>query len=211
MKEIYDNLWQSERYSSGILNTHAYLLTRKQGNILFYNTGTPNDLAHIKSLGGLSFQFITHRDEVGGSQARIKSMFSNKLVTSCLEAPYAKKHSDVDIELSSDDDVIDDITVIHTPGHTDGSVCYFYSPPQGKSYLFTGDTLAFTNDEFSTFVLRSAGGINEDMIASLQKLRTLAPDVVLCSGFVGETAYREVTLSQWHEAIDGCIAKLVNM
>ncbi|MGB1297399.1 MAG: MBL fold metallo-hydrolase [Psychrobium sp.] len=208
MQKIYDNLWQSTRYSSGMLNTHAYLLQRKNGNILFYNTGAAEDLLHIESLGGVAWQLITHRDEVGASQARIRTLFDNKLATSELEAPYAAQHSDVDVAFTPLDESLEDIQVIHTPGHTDGSVCYFYNPPHGKSYLFTGDTLAFTHDEFSTFVLNSFGGTNKDMIESLQKLRELTPDVVLCSGFVGETAYREVTVNEWLDAIDGCIAKL---
>lgn len=208
MQKLYDNLWQSKRYSLGILNTHAYLLQRKQGNILFYNTGGAEDLLHIESLGGISLQLITHRDEVGASQTLIKSLFGNRLATSQREAPYAALHSDVDIELTVVDEIIEDIQVVHTPGHTDGSVCYFYNPPYGKSYLFTGDTLAFTHDEFSTFVLSGAGGTNEDMTASLKVLRELTPDVVLCSGFVGETAYREVTVTQWHDAIDDCISRL---
>lgn len=51
MKQIYDDVWQSERYSSGILNTDAYLLTRSDGNVLFYKTGLARDLDKITELG----------------------------------------------------------------------------------------------------------------------------------------------------------------
>ncbi|WP_315981791.1 hypothetical protein [Aliamphritea spongicola] len=38
MQQITEDLWQSDKYSSGILNSHAYLLIRPGGNVLFYNT-----------------------------------------------------------------------------------------------------------------------------------------------------------------------------
>ena len=208
MKNIFNNLWQSQRYSSGILNTHAYVLEREQGNILFYNTGAKNDLTHIESIGGISLQLLTHRDEVGASQTRIKSLFGNKLGISELEAPYALQHSEVDFSFTELDDAVEDISIIHTPGHTDGSICYFYQPPHGKSYLFTGDTFFLSHGQWSTFVLESFGGSNIAMIESLLKLRRLSPDVVLSSGFIGEVAYKEMTQEQWFKVIDEAIAKL---
>lgn len=95
MKQIFNNLWQSQRYSSGMLNTHAYELEleleleREKGNILFYNTGAKSDLTHIDSIGGISLQLLTHRDEVCASQTRIKCLFGNKFGISELEAPFA--------------------------------------------------------------------------------------------------------------------------
>lgn len=47
MKQVYGDLWQSEMYSLGVLNTHAYLRMCEQGNILFYNTFYEPDLAQI--------------------------------------------------------------------------------------------------------------------------------------------------------------------
>ena len=46
---------------------------------------------------------------------------------------------------SSDGDVVHlgntEITVLHTPGHTQGSACYFINQRRGRPLLFTGDTL----------------------------------------------------------------------
>lgn len=81
MKQLYDDLWQSERYSSGVLNTHAYFLQREQGNVLFYNTGATNDLDPIDELGGISYQLLTHRDEAGASLAGIKKGSMRSLVS----------------------------------------------------------------------------------------------------------------------------------
>ena len=208
MKQLYDDLWQSERYSSGILNTHAYFLQRKKGNILFYNTGASSDLDQIDELGGLSHQLLTHRDEVGASLARIKERFSSQLCVGELEASFAEEITSVDLAFRSSETTLEDIQIIHTPGHTNGSVCYYYDSPHGKSYLFTGDTFFQSNGQWSTFVIPSYGGTDTSLADSLQKIRELSPDVVLSSGFVGEVAFREVTQDEWTTVIDSAIKNL---
>jgi hydroxyacylglutathione hydrolase len=206
MKQLYDNLWQSERYSSGILNTHAYFLQRKQGNILFYSTGAAKDIDQMDELGGISHQLLTHRDEVGESLAEIKKRFNSQLGIGVLEVSFVGEITSVDLVFNPSDTDLDDIQIIHTPGHTDGSVCYYYSSPNGKSYLFTGDTLFLSNGNWSTFVISNYGGTDAAIIDSLEKLRKLSPDVVISSGFVGKVAYREVTSEEWASAIDYAIA-----
>ena len=75
MKQLQEDLWQSTIHRAGMLNTHAYFLERPSGNILFYNTGNEDDLRQIAERGGLAYQLLTHRDEAGPSQARIRGPF----------------------------------------------------------------------------------------------------------------------------------------
>lgn len=208
MKQIYEDLWQSGRYSLGVLNTHAYLLQREHGNALFYNTGAAEDISQLEELGGVRYQLLSHRDEVGSPVAAIKARFGSKLGIGVLEASFATRVAPVDFAFETTDTTLEDIQIIHTPGHTDGSVCYFYESPYGKSYLFTGDTLFQSNGEWSTFVIGSSGGTNAALADSLQRLRQLRPDVVMSSGFVGDIALREVTEKEWRTAIDAAIVKL---
>ncbi len=205
MKQIYPDLWQSKIYSSGMLNTHAYLLTRPEENILFYNIGNRKDLDKIVELGGIKYQLLTHRDEVGASLKRIKNEFSPMMGIGKLEALYAKKHVTTDIEFDNQDTEIENVKVFFTPGHTNGSICYYYESPYGKSYLFSGDTIFKWDGRWSTFVIKGFGGTNQDMMTSLQKLRKLKPDVVLSSGFLGNEPYGEVTNKEWVEVIDKLI------
>jgi len=207
MKQIYEDVWQSKIYSSGILNTHAYLLTRPNGNILFYNTGSASDLDKIEQLGGISYQLLTHRDEVGRSLGRIKERFSSKLGIGKLEVAYAEKHSIIDIAFDTIDSQFEDIQVFFTPGHSDGSICYYYTSPHGMSYLFSGDTIFKWNGRWSTFIIEDFGGTNADMVASLLKLRDLKPDVIMSSGFVGGISHGEVTNMEWIKTIDKQIAR----
>jgi len=57
-----------------------------------------------------------------------------------------------------------EITVLHTPGHTKGSVCY-----RCDTLLFTGDTLFHLSRGRTDF----PGGSDKEMLESFQKLRTL--------------------------------------
>lgn len=70
------------------------------------------------------------------------------------------------------------ITVLHTPGHTGGSVCYLCD-----NALITGDTL-FANT-YGRCDLWS--GSDEEMRSSLLRLRTLSPDLTIYPGH-GDTA-----------------------
>ena len=208
MKQLQPDLWQSTLHRSGILNTHAYLLERPAGNILFYNTGNEDDLRHISERGGIAYQLLTHRDEAGPSQAGIRARFGCKLGCSAIEAPFVSASGKPDLLFGPSDDRIEDVTIIHTPGHTDGSICFFYRSPYGGSYLFSGDTIFQWDGEWSTLVLPGSGGTAADLAESLGKLKAISPDLVMSSGFVGEVAYREVTPEEWTGVLDDRIEAL---
>lgn len=208
MKQLQPDLWQSEIHRSGILNTHAYFVERPSGNVLFYNTGNDADLRQMSELGGVAYQLLTHRDEAGPSQARIRARFGCKLGCSAIEAPFVSASGKPDLLFGPSDDRIEDVTIIHTPGHTDGSICFFYRSPYGGSYLFSGDTIFQWDAEWSTLVLPGSGGSAADLVDSLGKLKAISPDLVMSSGFVGEVAYREVTREGWTAVLDATIARL---
>ena len=209
MKQIYPDLWQSKRHSSGILNTHAYLLAHPDGNILIYNTNNEEDLQHIEDLGGIRYQLLTHRDEAGASLNRIRERFGSTLMFSESEAEAISQYAKADRFFDDGDHKLGDIDVLETPGHTSGSVSFVYPSPYGKTYLFTGDAFFQWNGRWATLILKKAGGTKPALINSLHKLRVLKPDVVMSSGFVGEAGGpHEVTVSEWRQAIDTEITRL---
>ena len=116
--------------------------------------------------------------------------------------PFVGTVAAVDVVFEEGDASLEDIDVIHTPGHTDGSICFFYRSPTGKSCLFTGDTVFQWNGQWTALVLRNAGGSIEALSESQLRLRDLEPDVVLWSGFVGDASFAEVTREEWKKAID---------
>ena len=72
--------------------------------------------------------------------------------------PSVGVHGEPDLLFGPSDNRIEDVAIIHTPGHTDGSICFFYTSPHGKSYLFSGDTIFQWDGEWSTLVLPHSGG-----------------------------------------------------
>jgi glyoxylase-like metal-dependent hydrolase (beta-lactamase superfamily II) len=71
-----------------------------------------------------------------------------------------------------------EISVLHTPGHTPGSVCFLY-----KNMLFSGDTL------FCMGVGRTdlPGGDTKTLLSSLASLRALEGEYEICPGHGGQT------------------------
>ncbi len=208
MKQLQEDLWQSTIHRMGTLNTHAYFLRRAEGNVLFYNTGHDGDLEQIGELGGIRFQLLSHRDESGPSLTRIKDLFGCRLCCSAVEVPVICKDAHVDIAFQSSDRHLGDIDIIHTPGHTAGSICFFYKSPYGKSYLFTGDTIFQSNAKWGTLVFPQAGGSEASLAESLLRLRDLKPDIVLSSACVGDVSFVEITAGEWAQAIDDTISRL---
>ncbi len=209
MKQLQEDLWQSTIHNMGMLNTHAYFLRRPEGNVLFYNTGNDDNLEQIAELGGIQFQLLSHRDESGSSLNRIKERFGSKLCCSALEAPMIGKDAQIDVTFQLRDHHLGDIEIIHTPGHTAGSICFFYKSPYGKSYLFTGDTIFQSNAKWATFVLPQAGGSKASLADSLLRLRDLNPDIVMSSAFVGDVSFVEITGDEWAQAIDDNVRRLL--
>lgn len=122
-------------------------------------------------MGGVRYQVQSHRDESGPSLERIRSRFGSKLCCHAREAPFVGQDAPVHIIFVEGDSSLEDIDVIHTPGHIDGSICYFHRSPTGKSYLFTGDTVVQWNGRWATLVLRNAGGSVEGRIADDEAFR----------------------------------------
>lgn len=76
------------------------------------------------------------------------------------------------------------LDVIHTPGHTPGSVCFALDDPDGGRILFAGDTL------FRRSVGRTdlPGGDKATLIRSIQqRLYTRDPDTLVIPGHGGTT------------------------
>jgi glyoxylase-like metal-dependent hydrolase (beta-lactamase superfamily II) len=77
--------------------------------------------------------------------------------------------------LLKDSDIIDGLTVIHTPGHTEGSIC-LYLPARA---LFVGDAL-LTNDERTLSLPRKSMSMDMDQAKeSIKKVSQLEYSVLL--------------------------------
>ena len=208
MKQLYEDLWQSTLHDAGAYRSHGYLLRRPEGNTLIYSISDERDLDAIEELGGVEHQLLSHRDESGPILNAVRDRFDSKLCCGVLEVPAISADAAVDVAFEADDMSLGEIEIIHTPGHTDGSVCFFYRSPHGKSYLFPGDTFFRNEGQWSIFVIEQAGGSYAELARSLERLRELDPDVVLCSAFVGEEALVEPKAGEWAQAIDARLERM---
>ncbi len=207
MKQIRPDLWQTSLFKSGMLSSHAYYLKTPKGGVLLYNTGDHIDLDEIDSLGGIDFQLLTHRDESSPSQKIIRERFNSKLVCSEYESSAISENGDVDLALEEGDHNIYGIQIVETPGHTGGSISFYYESKHGN-YLFTGDTIFQWNYGWSTLVISSAGGSNTALRTSLTRLKTFEPDIVMSSGFVDGSALVNVKKGEWNQVINSLIGKV---
>jgi glyoxylase-like metal-dependent hydrolase (beta-lactamase superfamily II) len=207
VKQLYPDLWQTppEHPFDG-MSTHAYLLTRSTGNVLFYNSGCQDEYDQIRQLGGIAFQFLSHRDEAGKNLKQLKDLFHNKLCCHKLEESAIAKASPVDLIFETRGVYAGDIEVIPTPGHTDGSTCFMYKSPHGKTYLFTGDTIFPDRDSWGTYVSSSQKPV---LARSLELLKSLNPDVVISSGSVGQFSLHQMSPGQWSDVLNDVIRTLV--
>jgi hydroxyacylglutathione hydrolase len=163
-------------------DSNAYLIDAKRKTLVDAGIDPGRALSNI--VGGLDLIILTHChfDHMGavpeivkatGAQvamhekdvALLKSGRSSAAAVFNAPVPDFK----VDIVLK-DGDAIDlgdtSLTVIHTPGHTPGSICLYNKETKE---LFTGDTVF----EGGSFGRTDLGGDSEDMIKSLETLTRL--------------------------------------
>lgn len=214
MRQIYPDLWQTSPAQPvpGVpeSTSHAYLLLRDGGNVLFYGTGREEagsaqeaeDFRLIQELGGITHQFLAHWHEASRSLANVKDMFGSKLFCHEGDAKDIARIGNIDVDQAfrNREAALGNIEVIPTPGHTHGSVCFLYKSPHGKTYLFTGDTIVPARDSWLSAAM---GGSEADLKRSLELLRSLQPDAVMAAGALSPDTHREIaSQADWHTAID---------
>lgn len=209
MQQLFPDLWQTrtEHPFHGV-TSHAYLLTRPDGNILLYGTGGQEDLQPIRDLGGIVRQYLSHRDEAGPALATIKQTFGSALCCHALEVKAIGSYCPVDVTFDAHEIHLGNLEVIPTPGHTSGSTCFVYRSPHGKTYLFTGDSIYPDGQSWGTQVQFFAGGRKSDLRNSLGLLRDLQPDVVISSASVGRAPVQAMSAGEWRAIVDGAIGRL---
>lgn len=209
MRQIQPDLWETAVDSPFPgLTTHAYLLTREDGNVLFYNTSELQELDGMAALGGVRYQYLSHLDELGDSINAIRARFGTRLGGHVREQAEFARIRPADVVFEEREFHLGNIEVIPVPGHTPGSTCFLVQSPQGKRYLFTGDTLYLSEGQRWKAGFIAGMSNREALIASLGVLRTLEPDVVLGSAFAGPDGFQEMPAASWAGRVDEALAGL---
>lgn len=209
MREIQPDLWETEVENPFPgLYTHAYLLVREGGNILFYNTSHDDEFERMVTLGGVAYQFLSHWDELGESVRTIASRFGAKLGGHRRERSEISAYREPDILFDRREVLLGNIEIIPTPGHSPGSTCFFVRSPHGKRYLFTGDTLWLNRAGVLSAALLQGSNLKE-YIESLATLRELEPDLVISSATDGGSGVREIRAREWPKIVDDALEPLL--
>lgn len=213
MKQVQPDVWETETQSPFPgLNTHAYLLTREDGNILFYNTGHLHEIEKFEQLGGVARQYLSHEDELGNTLVTIADRYNSLLGGHENEIDAFSKIRKPDIIFNHGETHLDNIEIIPTPGHSAGSTCFLVRSPHAKTYLFTGDTIFLDKQHKWTagFIKGHHNEVNRKELAdSLRLLATLKPDVVFGSAFTGQYGYEEITDNNWSEKVEQALDRLL--
>lgn len=206
VKQVLADVWET-RVESPFpgLTTHAYFLNRDMGNVLFYNTSQQADIEQMRALGGVRYQFLSHRDELGESVKQIRKQFDAQLGGHLNEQAEFAEVCTPDIVFFKRQRLLENVEVIPTPGHTPGSCCFLVHSDHDRTYLFTGDTLYLTDDGWQPGMLSFSD--RDALRDSLKLLQTLTPDVAFSSAFSGSSGYQKVT-GCWFNKVQLALDKL---
>lgn len=214
MQRIYPDLWQTraEQPFPDVhdLVTRAYVITRPDGNLLIYSTGLADEHQAIRELGGIRRQYLSHVDEAGPALKTLRDMFGSELWGHAIEADAVARRAGVRPDGTfTGPETHGDLEVLPLPGHTPGSTAYLYRSPQGRTYLFTGDTIG--RDDAGVW---TAGYLpfsdKPQLVATLRRLAELTPDVVLSSAFGRNFPHNEMSApGQWRAAVNEALAPLL--
>lgn len=130
----------------------AYLVVRPEGNVLVDSPRFAGPLVRrVEALGGVRTMFLTHRDDVA-DHARWAAHFGCERVMH--ERDVAADTRDVEVRVRGDATLAlaDDLLVIPTPGHTEGSACLLWK----DRVLFSGDHLAWSASRGHVVAFRDA-------------------------------------------------------
>ncbi|UFS98212.1 MBL fold metallo-hydrolase [Nocardia huaxiensis] len=201
MRQIAPDLWVTDAQNPAPgLYTHAYLWTRPDGNILFYNTTLPAEIDHIAELGGAAHQYLSHQDEITSTLATLAERFGTKLHIHAVEAPLVTATT-VDDAFTGRHTGVGGLEVIPAPGHTPGSTVYL-AEISGRRYLFTGDTI-LRGEQGDWWAGYLEGYSDRDaLLASLDLLATLTPQVILSSAVMDGTDYTDLGDRPWADAVE---------
>ena len=116
---------------------HSYFIQSETGNWLIDSPRfTPHLVNKFEQMGGLSYIFLTHRDDVADAH-RYAQHFGAQRIIHQLDADAQKE---AELILEGDEITHVDAAEIHfTPGHTRGHMVLLWK----SKYLFTGDHFAW--------------------------------------------------------------------
>jgi hydroxyacylglutathione hydrolase len=183
-----------ETFTVGMLSTNCYLVSSQETKEAIIIDPGLDFSSEVKPIfdyitaGKLKVKFIVnthgHDDHIKGDTL-FQQKFNVPICIHLLDAPFienvVKAKFSANVLLEEGSLIVfgnEILKVIHTPGHTSGSICLI-----GEKLVFTGDTLFAGGIGRTDF----PGGSMRDMRDSLKKLMSLPDNLLVYPGH-GETS-----------------------
>ena len=185
------------------VSIRAFLLERKEGNVIIYNApGLETAANELRDRGGASRLLINHGHEAMFGPPPIDApVFVHERDRAALgpAIPTAGTFSGREL-------IATDLEVIPIPGHTPGGVAFLWDSGTHR-FLFTGDSVWLDHGEWSAVVLDA--GARQDYVDSLGLMRELDFDVLVPWGATqGEPYVDLVSRSEARERLGAIIARV---
>lgn len=164
---VEDNIFHNGYHAESSYGAASYFIQRENGNILIDSPRYSSVISkNIRDMGGVSLQYLTHRDDVADTDLYQRDFTSQRIMHTD-DISEKTKHFEIILDGQEDYKIDDDIVVIPVPGHTKGSTVLLYK----EKYLFTGDHLAFNLKEEHLYAFKTACWYDwKIQIESMEKL-----------------------------------------
>ncbi len=150
-QELAPGLYRCGYNAESSFGAHAYFVKRPEGNLLVDSPRHVKKLVqNLEDLGGVSDILLSHQDDVADA-GRYAKHFSARVwihEDDARAAPYA---TDL-LRGGEPAEIRERLLAIPVPGHTKGSVVYLLE----ETYLFTGDSLAWSREREDLVAFRDA-------------------------------------------------------
>ncbi|MBD2311332.1 MBL fold metallo-hydrolase [Desertifilum sp. FACHB-1129] len=149
---IAENVYHCGYHAESSFGAASYLIVRPQGNILVDSPRWASPLVkQIEELGGVSYLYLTHRDDVADHQKYANHFHCQRILH---QDEINANTQDVEIQLSGTEpyQLAEDLLIIPVPGHTKGHTVLLYN----NRFLFTGDHLAWSDEYQHLIAFRRA-------------------------------------------------------
>ncbi|MFI5303354.1 MAG: MBL fold metallo-hydrolase [Nitrospiria bacterium] len=165
--QIEDNVLYCGYHSSDSYGAASYFIQREQGNIMIDSPRFAHPLVErIKSLGGIRYLILTHRDDVADHD-RFQKMFRCERVMHSGDFTEDTRNIEIKLEGEMEIQFLPDLLLLPVPGHTRGHIALIYK----DKFAFTGDHLAFSPEMNHLIAFKNACWYSwEETIRSMKKL-----------------------------------------
>jgi glyoxylase-like metal-dependent hydrolase (beta-lactamase superfamily II)/ferredoxin len=163
---IAENVYHCGYHAESSYGAASYLIQRPEGNILVDSPRfTPPLVEQLEAMGGVSYLYLTHRDDVADHQKFHDRFGCTRLLH---RADIGAGTQSVEEQLTGTEEIdwLPELQIIPVPGHSPGHTVLLYK----KRFLFTGDHLAYSDRLGHLSAFRNFGYSWTEQKKSLAKL-----------------------------------------